>query len=117
MINETVTIGVPQGEGKPEFPWSYDRQKAETAADVQAICRTITEGNEKVKPGDYLIKAFNYGHDLLVRASERSKASKAAQGPEKEIEKTVKMMVASGFSEEAARKMVIEQRKLTDKPV
>jgi hypothetical protein len=103
-------------EGKPAFVWEYSKDKAESIEDTKAISKAMASGEET--PADYLVKAFNYGHDLLLRASERSKANKASQGPEKEIAKAIKMMVETvGFTEEAAREIVINQRKAAGKPV
>jgi len=103
-------------EGKPAFIWEYSKDKAESIEDAKVIAKAMASGDET--PSDYLVKAFNYGHDLLLRAAERSKANKASQGPEKEIAKAIKMMVETvGFTEEAAREIVINQRKAAGKPV
>jgi hypothetical protein len=112
-----VTIEIPAGEGKPAYKHTYTKDKAETTADVQAIAKSSADADKKETPGDYLVKAFNYGHDLLLRAAERSKGSKLVQGPDKEIAKAVAMLVANGFPEAAARELIINQRKATDKPV
>ncbi|RPH73991.1 hypothetical protein EHM76_04465 [bacterium] len=117
MKQISVTLDIPAGEGKPDYKHTYTKDKAETTADVQAISKTCADAEKKETPGDYLVKAFNYGHDLLLRAAERSKGSKLVQGPDKEIAKAVAMLVANGFGEAQAREMIIAQRKLTDKPV
>lgn len=115
MENLIVKLELPI-EGKPAFVWEYAKQKAESIEDTKVISKAMASGDET--PSDYLVKAFNYGHDLLLRASERSKANKASQGPEKEIAKAIKMMVETvGFTEEAAREIVINQRKAAGKPV
>jgi hypothetical protein len=117
MKQLTVTLDIPAGEGKPDYKHTYTKDKAESTADVQAISKQMADPEKKETPGDYLVKAFNYGHDLLLRASERSKGSKLVQGPDKEIAKAVAMLVANGFTEAAARELIINQRKATDKPV
>ena len=115
MENLIVKLELPI-EGKPAFVWEYAKQKAESIDDAKTIAKAMASGDET--PADYLVKAFDYGHDLLLRASERSKANKASQGPEKEIAKAIKTLVeAAGYTEEAARELVINQRKATGKAV
>lgn len=120
MQNVAVTIEIPL-DGKAPYKHSYTKAVAENVADVQAISRAAVTGKpeaeQKQAASDYLVKAFNYGNDLLVRAAERSKASRASQGPEKDIAKAVAMLVASGFDEAAAKDLIIAQRTAKGLPV
>ena len=59
---------------------------------------------------------FNYGRLLSVRQNERSKLESAIEGPEKQIDKTVKALIAGGMfdSEQDARSFVIGKMKAKD---
>ena len=120
MEQVQVTIEIPL-EGKPAYKHSYTKSVAQNVADVQAIARAAVTGKpedeQKQAASDYLVKAFNYGNDLLVRAAERSKASRASQGPEKDIAKAVAMLVANGFTEAAAKQLILAQRETANLPV
>lgn len=109
----TVKLEIPV-DGKAPFEHSYVKQVAETTDDTVAISRTavahLPEDERSKAALAYHVKAFNYGHDLLVRGVERAKGNRAAQGPAKEIQKGVDALVASGFSAEEARAMIIAQR-------
>lgn len=121
MEKVAVTLEIPTGEGKPAYKHTYEKQKATTVGDCQTISREQAEGDtddeKKKSAAEYLVKAFNYGHDLLLRANERAKANRAAQGPEKEIAKAVEMLAASGFDKDEARKLIIAQREAKGLPV
>lgn len=56
---------------------------------------------------------YNYGRLLNVRQSERSKLETSIEGPEKQITKNVKNLLAGGMadSEQAAREMAITRMK------
>lgn len=58
-----------------------------------------------------VVDYFNYGFDLSVRSTERSRLAATLEGPEKAIAKAVKsLMDNAGFGEEEARALVIAQR-------
>lgn len=120
MQQVAVTIEIPL-DGKAPYKHSYTKAVAESVTDVQAISRQMAKGDDdearKKSASEYLVKAFNYGNDLLVRAAERSKASRASQGPEKDIAKAVAMMVANGFTEAAAKELILSQRAAANLPV
>ena len=120
MKNVDVTIEVPV-DGKANHKHSYVKAVAESVADVQALSKAQVAGKpedeQKAAAAEYLVKAWNYGNDLLLRAAERSKASRAAQGPEKDIAKAVAMMVANGFTEAAAKELILSQRAAANLPV
>lgn len=115
-----VVLDIPV-DGKAAYKHAYEKQVAESVDDAKAISKGVVLD----KPADeqaeaakaYLVKAFNYGHDLLVRGVERAKGTRAAQGPAKEIANAIKALVDSGYTVETAREMVITQRTLVGKPV
>lgn len=73
-----------------------------------------TEAEKAAGACDY----FNYGYDLSIRATERSKLESELEGPEKAIAKAVKGLVENaGFDEEGARAVVIAQRTKQGLPV
>lgn len=75
---------------------------------------TRTEAETAPGACDY----FNYGFDLDARAQVRTKLMSELEGPEKSIAKAVKALVENaGFSEAAAREVVILQRKAQGLPV
>lgn len=120
MQNVAVKLEIPV-DGKTPFEHNYVKQVAETTDDVKAIARaiaaTLPADEQKDAAAAYLVKAFNYGHDLLVRGVERAKGNRAAQGPAKEIQKGVDALVASGFSADEARTMILAQREAKGLPV
>ena len=120
MEKVTVTLKIPV-DGKADFLHVYDKQEAGSVDDCKAISRTVVldkPEDERVEAAKaYMVKAFNYGHDLLVRGVERAKGTRAAQGPAKEIANSIKALVDSGFTAEAARELVINQRLAVGKPV
>ena len=120
METVEVVLEIPV-DGKAPFKHAYEKQVAESIEDCKAISKAVAS----VLPADeqadaakaYLVKAFNYGNDLLVRGVERAKGTRAAQGPAKEIANSIKALVDSGFTAEAARELVINQRIAVGKPV
>lgn len=125
MQTEQVTLDIPV-EGKAPYKHTYDKEVAESGADIQAISTKVA--NEKAKPDAtdeekeaarkaYTLKAFNYGHDLLTRQTQRGIGQKLAQGPEKAIAKAVANLVEQGMPEEQARELVIATRIAAGKPV
>src|SRR5690606_1521756 len=106
MKTEKVELSIPV-EGKEPFKHSYEKQVAEVVADIKAIAQARATGETDEERAQsaaaYMVRAFNYGHDLILRQQERQKATRAAQGPEKQIAKAVEMMVAQGFDREQAR--------------
>jgi hypothetical protein len=115
-----VTLDIPV-DGKAAYKHSYEKQVAESTDDCKAISRAAVldkPEDERVEAAKaYLVKAFNYGNDLLLRGAERAKGTRAAQGPAKEIANAIKALVDSGYTAEVAREMVITQRTLVGKPV
>ena len=119
MEIKKVTLKIPAGkdaEGKDrEVNHDYAVNMAENAADVATIC---AEGRNEVEAAEYLVKAFNYGHDLIVRQRERQIGSKKAEGPEKQIAKAVDNLVAvTGMTPEDARNLIVSQRQAKGLPV
>lgn len=121
MKQETVELSIPvEGKEQP-YKHSYTKDVAENVADIKAIAVSRAKGDtdeEKQKDAAaYMVKAFNYGHDLILRQGERQKASRAAQGPEKQIAKAVELLVQQGFTAEQARGLIIAQRQSAGLPV
>lgn len=109
-------------EGKEQpFIHTYEKQVAEAVAEIRTIAGGRAKGEtdeEKAKDAAaYTVRAFNYGHDLILRQSERQKASRAAQGPEKQIAKAVDLLVQQGFTAELARDLIVKQRQAAGLPV
>lgn len=120
MEKVEVVLEIPV-DGKAAYKHAYTKDVAESTDDCKAISRATVEhlpADERVEAAKaYLVKAFNYGNDLLVRGVERAKGTRAAQGPAKEIANSIKALVDSGFTAEAARELVINQRIAVGKPV
>jgi hypothetical protein len=115
MKTESVTLEIPRGEGKDAFRHSYQKEVAETPEDVMSIAASGRNENEA---SAYLVRAFNYGNDLILRQKQRQQASKAAEGPEKQIAKAVETLVTTaGFDRETARQIVVKQREAAGLPV
>lgn len=120
MKQETVELAIPV-EGKEPFKHSYAKEVAESVADIKAIAvgraKGETDDEKQRDAASYMVRAFNYGHDLILRQSERQKASRAAQGPEKQIAKAVDMLVGQGFDKDQARALIVAQRQAAGLPV
>jgi hypothetical protein len=120
MEKVAVTLEIPV-DGKAAYQHSYEKQVAESIDDAKAISKGVALALPADEQADaakaYLVKAFNYGHDLLVRGVERAKGNRAAQGPAKEIQKGVDNLVANGFDAAEARAMIIAQREAKGLPV
>lgn len=120
MEKVQVVLDIPV-DGKAPFKHAYEKSVATSTDDCKVISKaavTSLPADEQAEAAKaYLVKAFNYGHDLLVRGVERAKGTRAAQGPAKEIANAIKALVDSGYTAEQAREMVITQRTLVGKPV
>ena len=120
MQNVAVKLEIPV-DGKTPFEHNYVKQVADTVDDCKAISRAVAAAlpvdEQKDAAAAYLVKAFNYGNDLLVRGVERAKGNRAAQGPAKEIQKGVDALVASGYDAADARAMILAQREAKGLPV
>lgn len=124
---ETVELAIPvegkdaEGNAKAPFKHSYVKDVAENNGDIRAIAQARAKGEtDEEKTADaaaYIVRAFNYGHDLIVRQAERQKASRMSQGPEKQIAKGVDFLVTQGFTAEAARELIVAQRQAAGLPV
>lgn len=127
MKKELVELSIPlegkdaEGKAKEPYKHSYSKDVAENNADIRLIAQGRAKGEtDEEKQADaaaYIVRAFNYGHDLIVRQAERQKASRASQGPEKQITKGVDFLVTQGFTAEAARELIIAQRTAAGLPV
>ena len=120
MNTEAVKLSIPV-EGKEAFEHNYSKEVAESVADIKGIAlgraKGETDEDKQKDAASYMVRAFNYGHDLILRQSERQKASRAAEGPEKQIKKGVDFLVTQGFDAAQARTLIIEQRKTAGLPV
>lgn len=120
MQTVDVKLDIPV-DGKAPYEHRYAKQVADLVED----CKVISRGVVANMPADeqaeaakaYLVKAFNYGHDLLVRGVERAKGNRAAQGPAKEIQNGVDNLVKNGFDAVEARAIIIAQREAKGLPV
>jgi hypothetical protein len=120
MQTTKVKLEIPV-DGKAAYEHNYEKLVAETVDDARTISKGVVVGlpadEQAAAAAAYLVKAFNYGHDLLVRGVERAKGNRAAQGPAKEIQKGVDALVASGFGPDEARAMILAQREAKGLPV
>jgi rhodanese-related sulfurtransferase len=118
MEVKEVKLEIPAGkdadgkEKKVIHPYSVNM--ANTKEDVAVIC---AEGRNETEAAEYLVKAFNYGHDLIVRQRERQIGSKKAEGPEKQIQKGVDFLLTQGMTADAARAFIVAQRQAAGLPV
>jgi hypothetical protein len=123
QVDLLIPVEGKDAEGKAREPYkhSYQKDVAENNVDIRAIAAARAKGDtDEEKQNDaaaYIVRAFNYGHDLIVRQAERQKASRASQGPEKQINKGVEFLVTQGFTAEAARELIIAQRTAAGLPV
>lgn len=84
------------------------------AGKVEAASAKPAEGDdnrtdEQKEAG--VVDYFNYGYDLSIRSTERSRLAATLEGPEKAIAKAVKsLMDNAGMTEVDARELVVAQR-------
>lgn len=117
-VEVTLEIGTgkdAEGKEKPAHKHVYTKMEAENVEDVRTIA---ADGRNDEEAQAYIVKAFNYGHDLILRQKQRQIGTKQAEGPEKQIAKAVDMLVnTAGFTAEAARAVIIAQRQAAGLPV
>lgn len=120
MVTQKVELEIPV-DGKAAYKHSYEKLVAESVTDCATISKSVVShlpADEQAEAAKaYHFKAFNYGHDLLLRGAERAKGTRAAQGPAKEIAAGIKVLVDNGMAPEAAREFIINQRTAAGKPV
>lgn len=128
-VTDKVTISEKASPNGKAAEKAYTRLAAQTAKGMAALCAgkippatakpaegddTRTDADKANGACDY----FNYGYDLDVRAQVRGQLMSELEGPEKSILKAVKALVENaGFTEAAARDLVIAQRKSANLPV
>lgn len=94
VIKDTVTATVAGKENERE----YQRKIAITPKGAGILVGSSAK----------VVEFFNYAYDLGVRAKERSLLLAALEGPEKQLAKGVKALMALGQTEEKAKRNVVK---------